>query len=433
MDTIIALSSGGLPSGVAVVRASGPHVDELTRRICGTLPPERRASLQLLRDADGVEIDRGLVLRFAAGASFTGEAIVEFQVHGGRSVVDRLLAVATAMDGVRLAEAGEFARQAFANGKLDLTQAEGLADLIDAETEAQRRLALAYANGAQRDLYASWRQRLLHARAMIEAEIDFADEEDVPGSVAETVWRDMHALSDSVTKHIASEKRGAIVRNGLRVALVGAPNAGKSTLLNALAGTERAIVSPEPGTTRDVVEARLDLGGYLVVVADTAGLRDTTGAVEREGIRRTLMEASEADLVLHLDDDGEFTSLGHAVEAPVWHVRTKTDLASSESVITPDHAISAVTGVGMDQLIAAISSFAAASGGGDGVTPSRARHVEYLRRCDACLIRARNDALPVELRAEELRLASDALGRIIGAVDVEDLLDAIFSRFCIGK
>ncbi len=432
MDTIIALSSGALPAGVAVVRASGPSAEQLVRRFCRTLPAPRVATLCVIRDEDGAEIDRGLVLWFPGDASFTGEPVAEFHLHGGRAVVDRFLFVATATDGVRLAEAGEFARRAFANGKLDLTQAEGLADLIDAETEAQRRFAVSQAGGAHRDLYQGWRERLIHGRAMIEAEIDFADEDDVPGSVSDSVWSDMAALSDSVAKHIALQKRGSILRSGMRVALVGAPNAGKSTLLNALAGSDRAIVSPEPGTTRDVVEARLSLGGYLVVVADTAGIREAAGAVEQQGIERTWREAAEADLVLHLDDAAVFPKLGDRIAAPVWRVRTKRDLGGAGGGDS-DFVVSARSGDGMDVLMDAIVSFAENAGGGQDLAPSRARHMDHLRLCHACLIRARNKEVALELRAEELRLASDALGRITGVVDVEDLLDRIFSSFCIGK
>ena len=434
-DTIVALSSGAPPAGVAVVRASGPRAAQLARALAGDVPEPRHAAFRILRDRDGGEIDRGLVLWFPAPASFTGEDCVEFQVHGGRAVIDRLLDAAVAIDGVRLAEAGEFARRAFAAGKLDLVEAEALGDLILAETEAQRRFAVEQAGGAQSRLYGDWRARLLHARAMIEAEIDFADEEDVPGSVSDRIWGDVVSLIGEIDRHVAGEARGRIMRSGFQVALVGAPNAGKSTLLNALAGCERAIVSATPGTTRDIVEARLDLGGYLVVLADTAGLRADAGAIEREGMRRAVRRAGASDLVIHLDEHGMFADLDLGVERPVWHVRSKGDLGAAEGrAAEADFVVSAATGAGLDRLMAALKAEVDRHGGlADALVPGRDRHMGHLRACKAHLVDSLSERLPLEIRAEALRLAADDLGRITGRIDVEEMLGAIFSRFCVGK
>lgn len=434
-DTIIALSSGALPSGIAIVRASGAASGALAERFCGALPAPRAAALRVFRDDEALEIDRGYVLWLPGPASFTGEDCVEFHLHGSRAVVDRVLDLATEMSGVRLAEAGEFARRAFSNGKLDLVEAEALGDLISAETEAQRRFAVELAGGAQSSLYEDWRARLLHARSMIEAEIDFADEDDVPGSVSDRVWADMRTMSDALSRHMDGERRGRIMRSGLQVAIVGAPNAGKSTLLNAMAGSDRAIVSPEPGTTRDVVEARLDLGGHLVVLADTAGLRDEAGTVEGEGIRRAIQRAAEADLVLHVSETGLFEMPQLPDGLAVWTVRTKVDLTvdGARPVQAADYALSAVTGEGLGALVAALTDFARDRAGGSDLAPGRARHMQHLAACKAHLIDSLSEQLPLELRAEHLRLAGEQLGRITGRIDVEDMLGTIFSQFCIGK
>ncbi len=300
----------------------------VTEALAGVLPAPRKAALRSIRARNDSSIDTGLVLWFPGPESFTGEDSVEFHLHGGRAVVDRMLEELSGFDGLRMAEAGEFSRRAFANGKFDLTEAEGLADLIAAETEAQRMLALSQASGTLKNLYESWQARLLHARAMIEAEIDFADEEDVPGSVADQVWSDMAVLADEMRAHMAGAKRANAVREGFRIVIVGAPNAGKSSLMNALAGSDVAIVSEEPGTTRDVIETRLSIGGQLVIVSDTAGIREGAGKIEAEGIRRALARASEADLVLHLSEDGIWPPASDFGTAPVWRVLTKAGLGN---------------------------------------------------------------------------------------------------------
>lgn len=433
-STIFALSSGALPSGVAVVRVSGDGAGRAVEALCGALPRPRRLTLRGLLAEDDSVIDRGLVAYFPAPDSFTGEDCAEFHVHGGRAVVAALLDRLGGLDDFRQAEAGEFTRRAFLNGKLDLTAAEALSDLIAAETETQRRLAFANADGRQRALYAGWRARLLHARAMIEAELDFSDEGDVPGSIAAAVWADVAALRAEMESHLAGFRAAEIVREGFRVAIVGAPNAGKSSLLNYLAGRDVAIVSDEPGTTRDVLEVSLALGGAKVILADTAGLRAEAGRVEMIGIERARRTAGSADLVLTLEDMAD----PHRVEvpgtAPALRIGTKLDLRSGE--FGPyDLAISTVSGAGIDLLLSEIATRAKekVSVAESGVVPTRQRHVDLLRSAIAGLSDALDDEKQLELRAEGLRIASDDVGRVSGAIDTEEILGAIFSTFCIGK
>jgi tRNA modification GTPase len=433
-DTIFALSSGSLPSGVAIVRISGSRVESALLRLCGSVPKERVATMRAFRGADGAIIDRGLVLRFGGPRSFTGEDVAELHVHGGRAVVAAVLRELGALDGFRQAEAGEFTRRAFLNGKLDLTGAEALADLISSETETQRRFALANAGGRQAELYGAWRQRILHARAMVEAELDFADEADVGETPSTAAWVDLRRLVGEIDAHLASYHRAEIIREGFRVVIVGAPNAGKSSLLNALVAREVAIVMAEAGTTRDLIEVPLDLGGVKVLVTDTAGLRVEAGPVETIGIERARERAAAADLVLLLTD------LSMPIEVrerfgsvPVWRIGSKADLAKKATSMGYDHAISVRSGAGLDQLLAALGTAAAEAAANTGVLPSRLRHVEFLARCRRNLALALDGSLDLELRAEELRSAGDALGRIVGSVDVEELLGAIFSQFCIGK
>ena len=433
-DSIFALSSGSLPSGVAVIRLSGPHVRAAVTAVAGRVPAPRHVELSRFRDDDGGVIDQGLVLFFPAPASFSGEDCAEFHAHGGRAVVQAMLRRLAAMPGLRQAEAGEFTRRAFLNGKIDLTGAEGLADLIAAETETQRRLALDNAQGGQRALYDGWRVRLLHARAMIEAELDFADEADVPGSVSDQVAGDLARLERDIAGHLDDFRAAGIVRDGFRVVLVGAPNAGKSSLLNALARREVAIVTDVAGTTRDLVEANLDIGGMKVVITDTAGLRDTADKVERIGVARAREAARRADLVLALADP---TAKGRLPDdegwtAPVLRVATKRDLDVAPSMAF-DHHISAVTAEGLSELIAAIERHAHESTRTDGrIVPTRLRQVELLERTRGHIETATGTEA-LELKAEHLRLASDALGRITGAIDVEELLGVIFAEFCVGK
>ena len=434
-DTIFALSSGRLPSGVAVVRISGPQVRFVIETIIGMIIEPRYATYKTFRARNGDAIDRGLVLFFPDPSSFTGEDCAEFHLHGGIAVVEKLLEELASFPNCRIAEAGEFTRRAFTNGKMDLTIAEGLADLIAAETEGQRRLALQVASGAQRELYTQWRQQLVRARALIEAELDFADESDVPGSVSGQVWEQLKSLKSEIVLHIESGKRAAMLRDGLHVVIAGAPNAGKSSLLNFLAGREIAIISEEAGTTRDLLEVKLNLGGIPVYVTDTAGLREATNQVEKIGIARARERAAEADLVLLLEDmqNPIAVSLDES-NADIWKVGTKADLDVAK-LNEWRYRISTRTNTGLDQLISALQAFAEDRIGQiNDAVPTRQRHINLLRSTISEIeVAADRDDLPLELRAENMRRASQYLGRITGDVDVEEILDVIFSQFCIGK
>ncbi|TPM35417.1 tRNA uridine-5-carboxymethylaminomethyl(34) synthesis GTPase MnmE [Mesorhizobium sp. B2-3-5] len=439
-DSIVALSSGRLPAGVAIIRISGPQTRFVVETIAGGMVKDRAAVLRKFRAPDGIVLDSGLIIFFPGPASFTGEDVAEFHVHGGRAVVARMLETITGFAGVRHAEAGEFTRRAFLNGKVDLIETEALADLVNAETEAQRRFALRNAEGVQSELYLGWRRRLVHARAMIEAEIDFADEDDVPGAVSDTVWSDVGMMIGEIDRHIAGFRTAEIIRDGFEVVILGAPNAGKSSLFNALARRDAAIVTDEPGTTRDLLEVALDLEGLRIRLTDTAGLREAAGKVEAIGIERARAKADRADLVLLLEDvanPGDVASLPGSV--PVLRVGTKLDLLDERTAVAArrhyDLVISILNGAGVDALVAEIGQRAADAAGDLGdVLPSRLRHVELLGEANRHLLRATEaGATGQELRAEELRLAADRLGRIVGAIDVEDMLDVIFAQFCIGK
>lgn len=439
-DSIVALSSGRLPAGVAVIRISGPQTRFVVETIAGSIVKGRVATLRKLRAPDKTVLDTGLVLFFPGPDSFTGEDVAEFHVHGGRAVVARVLETITGFEGVRHAEPGEFTRRAFLNGKLDLVETEALADLVNAETEAQRRFAVLNAEGVQSELYLGWRRRLIHARAMIEAEIDFADEDDVPGSVSDTVWSDVNVMIEEIDRHVAGFRSAEIIRDGFEVVILGAPNAGKSSLFNALARRDAAIVTDEPGTTRDILEVALDVEGMRIRVIDTAGLRETPGKIEAIGIEKARNRADGADLVLLLEDMLNPVGIGELpVEVPVLKVGTKLDLLGRSRVAGSDQryeiAISTRDGSGIAELLRHIAGRAFTQIGVSGdILPSRLRHVELLKETRAFLTRAvGGDIAGQELRAEELRLAADRLGRIVGAVDVEDMLDVIFSQFCIGK
>ncbi|WP_192255282.1 tRNA uridine-5-carboxymethylaminomethyl(34) synthesis GTPase MnmE [Mesorhizobium silamurunense] len=432
-DSIVALSSGRLPAGIAVIRISGPKTRFVVETIAGGTVKDRFTTLRKLKAPDGSVIDQGLVLFFPRPGSFTGEDVAEFHVHGSRAVAAKMLETITGFEGVRHAEPGEFTRRAFLNGKLDLVETEALADLVNAETEAQRRFAVRNAEGAQSALYSGWRRRLIHARAMIEAEIDFADEEDVPGSVSDAVWADVAAMIAEIERHIQGFKAAEIIRDGFEVVILGAPNAGKSSLFNALARREAAIVTDEPGTTRDLLEVVLDLNGMRVRIVDTAGLRESAGKVETIGIERARAKAGGADLVLLLEDMIDPQPVGEVpTGVPLLKIGTKADIEGARKGIY-DMVISSRDGSGLSGLLDEIARRAAAAIGDAGdVLPSRLRHVELLKESKDFLIAAASGSRQ-ELRAEELRLATDRLGRIVGAVDVEDMLDVIFSQFCIGK
>jgi tRNA modification GTPase len=446
MDTICALSSGALPAGVAVVRVSGPAAADAARAVAGILPPPRRARLSTFRNPDtGEAVDRGLALWFPGPASFTGEDCVEFHCHGGRAVVAALLTALARRPGVRLAEAGEFSRRAFENGRLDLTQAEGLSDLIRAETQAQRRQALAQAGGALSRRLSEWREALIGLRAEVEARLDFSDEGDVEDELGNDFWTRLRGLRDDMAALLAASAAAERVREGLRVAILGRPNAGKSTLLNALARREVAIVTDEPGTTRDVLEVVLDLGGFPVLLYDTAGLREADSRAEREGVRRAHATAEAADLVLTLHDptaeeDGALLASAlarHEAGRPVWWVETKADLAlpcaTSAASPVPAFRISALTGFGLDALEAALAKEAAGGAGAfEDAAVTRVRQRVLVESAHAVLAEALAGQRE-EVLAESLRAASAAIGRLTGQVGVEDVLNHLFSEFCIGK
>lgn len=437
-DTIYALSSGALPAGVAVIRISGRQTHHALEQLCGLVPAPRQAVLRSIRNRNGDVLDQGLVLYFAAPASFTGEDCAELQVHGGRAVVDAILAELAALPGLRHAEPGEFSRRAFLNGKLDLVEIEGLADLISAETEMQRRLAQEHSSGNLSALYEGWARRLTHARAMIEAELDFADEDDVPGSVAERIWADMLKLHTEISEHLAGAGVAEIIRDGLKIVIAGEPNAGKSSLLNYLARRDIAIVTDIAGTTRDVLSVDLSLAGFSVRLFDTAGLRQTEDRVEQEGVRRAYMTISQADVILLLADTPEgFAAMEeYAQSKPIVHIGTKIDrnpLLWDKTGV--DVLISTVTGSGIDQLVEVLTRFLPDVSGKSALSlPTRKRHVSCLQQaCMAIDMSLTRSNRGLDVQAEYLRQAGHALGRITGRVDVEDLLDVIFSEFCIGK
>lgn len=436
-DTIFALSSGGLPSGVAVVRISGSATRNALVSLCGGVPASRRATLRPIRSRNGEELDKGLILFFPSPNSFTGEDCAELQIHGGRATVRAILAALEELEGLRPAEAGEFSRRAFLNGRMDLIEVEGLVDLIAAETEMQRRLAAEQAAGGLSRLYDSWAKRLTHARAMIEAELDFADEDDVPGSVAVSIWDDMRVLQKEIVNHLAEGRIGEIVRDGLKVVIAGPPNAGKSSLLNYLARREVAIVTDVPGTTRDVLHVDLDLLGFAVRLFDTAGLRETEDVVEREGIRRTQLSMAEAHLVLLLSDrpDEDWPALAHGYEGPIIRVLTKSDTRDTAwPSVRSDVMISTRTGSGIDDLLEAVADHLPDIEAGSALAlPTRQRHMESLAEARIQIERALACLDGLDIQSEYLRLAGQALGRVTGRVDVENLLDIIFSEFCIGK
>lgn len=439
-DTIYALSSGKVPAGVAAIRVSGRHASQVLTAIAGGLPVERRASFRRLTDPrTGDLLDHALVLWLPGPGSFTGEDVCELHCHGGRAVVAAVLNCLGAMPGLRPAEPGEFTRRAYDNARLDLVEVEGLADLIGAQTEAQRRQALRQADGALSALYARWRQDIVWARAMIEAELDFADEEDVPGSISDQVWAKVGGLAGEIEDHLQRSRAAERLRDGVQVVLMGRPNAGKSSLLNALSRRDVAIVTEEAGTTRDIIEVHLDLDGYPVTLVDTAGIREAAGQVEAEGIRRAKQRVEAADLVLWLraaDDPEGREPLAADTNATVWKIRSKADLGEAEGSLDADELeISTRRAETIDRLLAALSGFVAEMvPGGEDPLATRDRHRQGLKACRGSLLRSLElAAAPLEMRAEELRRAADHLGRITGLIGVEDLLDVIFGEFCIGK
>jgi tRNA modification GTPase len=494
-DTIFAPATAVGRAAVAILRLSGPDTARVVSLVAGDLPPPRSARRRrFVNPANGEPLDEGLMLWFPAPDSATGEDVAEFHLHGGRAVLAAFIEALTRF-GLRLAEPGEFTRRAFLNGKVDLVQAEAIADLAAAETEAQRRQALRQLDGALGDLYRGWSQRLTHILAHLEAAIDFPDE-DLPPEIEDRILAETRDLADEIDRHLADGHRGERLRDGISVAIVGPPNAGKSSLLNRIARREAAITSPIAGTTRDIIEVAIDLNGYPVVLADTAGLRDSSDAIEQQGLRRALRRAEEAEIRLFVFDA---RAPAEACAAAAWPgpdtilVANKTDLlvesplrpsggrgrgplrsngrvrwvpetppasptsprpspppraerekadvgrcegaeATSEGKGLPEEAvpISALTGEGIDTLLAALGAQIAQTFRLEAPVLTRARHRQALEAAEASLHRALTAALP-ELRAEDLRLALRSLGCITGTVDVEDLLDVIFRDFCIGK
>jgi tRNA modification GTPase len=445
-DTIFAPATAPGRSALAIVRVSGPAAGDVCRRVTGRPPPApRRALLRRLRDPDGGDaLDRGLILWFPAPASFTGEDVLELHVHGGRAVLGALLDGLSAMVGLRPAEPGEFTRRAFLNGRLDLTAAEGLADLIEAESRAQARQALRQLDGALGRLYEGWRQALVGALARLEAEIDFAPEEDVPDGLLEVVRPSVSRLSAEIGAHLADGHRGERLRAGLTVAVVGPSNAGKSSLVNRLAKRDVAIVTPLAGTTRDVLEVHLDVAGYPVTLLDMAGLRDAADPIEAEGVRRARSRAANADLRLIMFDGATWPVPDPATLAMVDEraviVVSKADLAALPEGLSVGGraalAVSCLTGAGMAALLATLAERARALMAiGDEPLLTRARHRAALQDAAEALARFTSAPAGTELAllAEDLRLATRAIGRITGQVAVEDVLDRIFAEFCIGK
>lgn len=431
--TIFAPASGAGKAAVSIIRVSGAEAGALVAKLTGDLPRPRMASLRSLRSTSGEILDQALVLWFPAPQSFTGEDCAEFHLHGSRAVVAAVLSRLSQCADCRLAEPGEFARRAFLNGKLDLASAEGLADLIDSETEGQRRQALRQLGGALGRQAEQWRSTLLQCQAALEAEIDFSDEADVGIFNFETVEARIGGLISELESALSSAAKGERLREGLNVVLAGPPNAGKSSLLNALARRDAAIVSAIPGTTRDPVEVELDLGGLPVTLVDTAGLRESEDLIEQEGVRRSLQRAACADLVIWLaEDESEPASL--ATDAPILRVTSKADLGRVGTGLP----VSTKTGEGLAELLDAVRIQAEALlSGAEQALIVRERHRTLVAAACSSLTRAQglmDRRVPgIELIAEEIRSAALALGRISGRIDVEEILGEIFSRFCIGK
>jgi tRNA modification GTPase len=436
-DTIFAMATAPGRAAIAVCRISGERTREAVARLTGRVPAPRHAQLsRLVHPAGGETIDDGLVLFFPAPASYTGEDSAELQVHGGTAIARAVVEALGAL-GLRPADPGEFTRRAFLNGKLDLAQAEGVADLVDAETEFQRRQALRQLEGHLSQQVERWRRELIEIGAQIEAELDFSDEADVAVIIIADIIEQVHRIRAALTVALRHAKTGERLREGLRVVIAGAPNAGKSTLLNALARRDVAIVSPHPGTTRDALEVGLDLGGYPIMMIDTAGLRNSQDPVEQIGIDRARTRAEAADLVLWLIEPGSCAVAppGVAGAGEVWTVATKCDI-EAPAPGAARLAICASSGMGLARLEEELERFARKrlELGGEVPALTRERHRQALEMAAQALGRVAGDPkLPPEIVAEEIRLAQHAVGRIAGRVDVDDVLGEIFGRFCIGK
>ncbi len=447
--TIFALATAHGRAGIAVIRISGPAGDlaliKLAPQLAELPAPRYLQRISLFEtesnsDQNPVQIDDALAVRFPGPGSFTGEDIVELHVHGGHAVISALMTSLGAIDGLRPAEPGEFSRRAFENGKMDLTAIEAIADLVDAETSAQRQQALTQMGGALSKAYDGWRERLVKAMAFAEASIDFS-EEDIPEDLTRQSLEALKALVAEIRDHLSDNSIGERIRDGFRIALTGAPNVGKSSLLNALAKRDVAIVSDIAGTTRDVIEVPMDLGGYAAVIIDTAGIRESSDLIEREGVRRALDQAASADLRLHLVDSLDAAN-DITPDLNTIVVMNKSDLVSAREISKIPNGVryvSVKTGDGLEGLIVEMSARVieqAAHRSKASAPLTRARHRHALEECVDALDRAFAGAragADVEMMAEDVRVAAQALGRITGRVDVEELLDRIFSDFCIGK
>lgn len=427
MDTIYAQATARGKAGVAVVRISGAQSWAAAESLCGSLPMPRQSGLRLLRQGGDV-LDEAMVLCFEHGASFSGERVVELHLHGAVATVQAVLRALSGVAGLRLAEPGEFTRRALENGRLDLAQVEGLSDLIEAETEAQRKQALAVLSGAVGQVVDAWRAQIIRAASLLEATIDFADE-DVPVDVTPEVNELIASVQAGVGREMSRVSAAERVREGFEVAIVGRPNAGKSTLLNALAGREAAITSELAGTTRDVIEVRMDLGGLAVTLLDTAGLRETDDRIESIGVERAISRARAADLRIFLLDDGDIPLI-EPLEGDLV-VQGKADISAGSGF-----SVSGKTGAGLDRLVAEITLRLSGRAAGAGVM-TRERHRIAMSHAFDALESAQNEVMRgsdrAELAAEGLRQAARALESLVGRVDVEHLLDEIFASFCIGK
>ena len=439
-DTIFALSSAPGRAGVSVFRLSGPKLDEVLCAITKSkLPTPRVATLRNLYNETGV-IDAPLVLWFPAPKSFTGEDCAELQVHGSAAVIEATASALLAL-GLRQALPGEFTRRAVENGKMDLTEAEGLADLIDAETEGQRRQAIRQMSGGLRAIYENWREQLLDAMAQIEGEIDFADEEDVPDALSHASHPMLSAVLKEMSQALKHVESGRAVRNGIEIAILGAPNAGKSTLMNQLARRDVVITSPEAGTTRDIVEVTLNLSGLPVTLLDTAGLRDTDNAIEAEGVKRAKARGKSADLRIFVDrpflgDDVSFSDISPSGHDIIYINKTKGYDKNTASVLWEKQIYGdALTGDGIDKLVAYLEEVVTAEfslRGEAGLT--RQRHKDCVERSVASVEMAMNHLGDTpELSSENIRSALSAIEELAGQSDIEQVFDRIFSRFCIGK
>lgn len=438
MSTIYALASGILPSGVAVIRVSGPQVSFVLENMIGFIPKARYMTLADIKGRDGQLLDKALVVYFSGPKSFTGEDSAEFHLHGGKALVNKFLEELSLFDNVRLAEAGEFSKRAFLNGKIDLTQAEGLADLISAETESQRRIALLESEGKLAKRYNEWREKIIKIRAFLEAQFDFSEEEEISSDLLTSVYSNITILSSAIKEYLELSERVSSLRDGLKIVLVGAPNSGKSSLINRLSGRDVAIVSNEAGTTRDSIEVRLQLAGLLVTIVDTAGLREnTSGDIESKGIEIAKNHLATADLVLFLEDMHDPVAVDLSFyDGLIWHIGNKSDKISDVSNDKIyDLTISAVSGKNIDLLLDKLRDYAIDKQGqlGDIVPARQRQRLILLEVCNLLDMVDLSDISRLEFHAEYLRQASYLLGRLTGAVDVEDLLDIIFSEFCIGK